>query len=72
MLNKLKNKSILLFDKMVGTGELKTDRGEGYVDTIVKVIMGLMLGGLLLTFFSDTFQNTIFPTVTQKFTDMFS
>lgn len=74
MLNKLKNKSKLFFGKLFSCDStaLESDPGEGYVDTMVKVIIAIVIGGLLLTFFTSMFQDTVFPTVTQKITDMFS
>ena len=51
---------------------VKTDSGEGYVDTLVKVIIAIVIGGLLLLFFKDTFTNIILPTVTTRLQEMFN
>lgn len=70
--NKIKNASEV---GLVGIeSELKrisTDPGEGYVDTMVKVIIAIVIGGLLLAFFTGIFNDNVFPTVTQKITEMF-
>lgn len=47
------------------------DPGEGYVDTMVKVIIAIVIGGLLLAFFTGIYNDNVFPTVTQKITEMF-
>lgn len=51
---------------------IQADSGEGYVDTLVKVIIAIVIGGLLLLFFKDTFTNTILPTVTTRLQEMFN
>lgn len=50
---------------------LPGDAGEGYVDTMVKVIIAIVIGGLLLAFFTKIYNDNVFPTVTTKITEMF-
>ena len=45
---------------------LTNTRGEGYVDTGVKILIAVVIGALLL------FNTTIMPTVTAKVTELFS
>ena len=46
--------------------------GEGYVDTGVKIIIGVVIGGVILAGLYALFNTTIFPTLTTKITQMFS
>lgn len=55
----------------VKDNSLTSDPGEGYVDTMVKVIIAIVIGGLLLAFFTKIYNDNVFPTVTTKITEMF-
>ena len=46
--------------------------GEGYVDTGVKIIISVVVGGIILAGLYALFNTTIIPTMTSKITDMFS
>ena len=46
--------------------------GEGYVDTGVKIIIAVVVGGVLLAGLYALFNTTIIPTLTTKITEMFS
>lgn len=46
--------------------------GEGYVDTGVKIIIAVVVGGVLLAGLYALFNTTIIPTLTAKITEMFS
>ena len=46
--------------------------GEGYVDTGVKIIIGVVIGGVILAGLYTLFNTTIIPTLTTKITGMFS
>ena len=46
--------------------------GEGYVDTGVKIIIAVVVGGVLLAGLHALFNTTIIPTLTTKITEMFS
>jgi len=50
---------------------VQSDAGEGYIDTMVKVIIAIVIGGLLLAFFTSVINTNIIPTVTTKITTMF-
>ena len=47
-------------------------RGEGYVDTGVKILISVVIGALLLAGLYTLFNTTIMPTVTAKVTELFS
>ena len=47
-------------------------RGEGYIDTAVKVLIAVVLGALVLAGLYAILNDTVMPTVTQKITEMFS
>ena len=46
-------------------------RGEGYVDTGVKILIAVVIGALLLAGLYTLFNTTIMPTVTSKVTELF-
>ena len=46
-------------------------RGEGYVDTGVKILIAVVIGALLLAGLYTLFNTTIMPTVTTKVTELF-
>ena len=51
---------------------LQSRRGEGYVDTGVKIIIAVVIGGVILAGLYKLFNTTIMPTLTTKITEMFS
>ena len=51
---------------------LANNRGEGYVDTGVKILIAVVIGALLLAGLYTLFNTTIMPTVTAKVTELFS
>ena len=51
---------------------LANARGEGYVDTGVKILIAVVIGALLLAGLYTLFNTTIMPTVTSKVTELFS
>ena len=51
---------------------LANARGEGYVDTGVKILIAVVIGALLLAGLYTLFNTTIMPTVTAKVTELFS
>ena len=51
---------------------LQSCSGEGYVDTGVKIIIGVVIGGVILAGLYTLFNTTIIPTLTTKITQMFS
>lgn len=51
---------------------LANNRGEGYVDTGVKILIAVVIGALLLAGLYTLFNTTIIPTVTSKVTELFN
>ena len=51
---------------------LQSRSGEGYIDTGVKIIIGVVIGGVILAGLYTLFNTTIIPTLTTKITQMFS
>lgn len=48
------------------------NRGEGYVDTAVKILMAVVIGALLLAGLYALFGETVMPMLTQRIKDMFN
>ena len=47
-------------------------RGEGYVDSGVKILIAVVIGALLLSGLYALFNTTVIPTLGEKITEMFS
>ena len=46
--------------------------GEGYIDTGVKIIIGVVIGGVILAGLYLLFNGTIIPTLSTKIGEMFN
>ena len=70
LINSIKNK----FNKAVISAKtaIESTSGEGYIDTGVKIIIGVVIGGVLLAGLYALFNTTIIPTLTSKITQMFN
>ena len=70
-------KTITTIQNKLSTTALRTktaltnNRGEGYVDTGVKILIAVVIGALLLAGLYTLFNTTIMPTVTAKVTELF-
>ena len=51
---------------------IQSTAGEGYIDTGVKIIIGVVIGGVLLAGLYALFNTTIIPTLTSKIQGMFN
>lgn len=67
--NSIKNKLGKAFATIKATVESTT--GEGYIDTGVKIIIGVVVGGVILAGLYALFNTTIIPTLTEKISGMF-
>jgi len=57
---------------MSGTkSALCNNRGEGFIDTAIKILIGVVIGALVLGGLYLLFSGTVLPTLTQRVTDMF-
>ena len=67
--NSIRNK----FNKAVATvkATVESTTGEGYIDTGVKIIIGVVVGGVILAGLYALFNTTIIPTLTEKISGMF-
>ena len=70
LINSIKNK----FNSAVISARtaIESTSGEGYIDTGVKIIIGVVIGGVILAGLYALFNTTIIPTLTTKITQMFS
>ena len=66
----IKNKLGKAFATVKATVESTT--GEGYIDTGVKIIIGVVVGGVILAGLYALFNTTIIPTLTEKISGMFN
>ena len=55
-----------------GQSALACKRGEGYVDTGVKILIAVVLGALLLTLLYALLKTTVMGTVTTKVAGLFN
>ena len=62
------------FSKAVTTvkATVESTSGEGYIDTGVKIIIGVVVGGVILAGLYALFNTTIIPTLTEKISGMFN
>lgn len=51
---------------------LTSKAGEGYIDTGVKIIIGVVIGGVILAGLYALFNTTIIPTLGTKISEMFN
>ena len=51
---------------------IESTAGEGYVDTGVKIIVGVVIGGVILAGLYTLFDGTVIPTLTTKIGNMFN
>lgn len=70
LISKIKSK----FNRTVVSAKtaIESTSGEGYIDTGVKIIIGVIIGGVILAGLYALFNTTIIPTLTNKITEMFS
>ena len=69
-INKIKSK----FQKAAVTAKVAVEnkRAEGYIDTAVKIIIGVVIGGVILAGLYTLFNTTVIHTLTSKIGEMFS
>ena len=69
-INKINEKATAVAIKAQTT--LDNVKGEGYIDTGVKIIIGVVIGGLILAGLYTLFNSTIIPELSTKIGEMFS
>lgn len=70
MMNKVTHKANML--AMKARMALANPRGEGFVDTAIKILMAVVIGALMLAGLYLLFDKTVLPTLTQRIKDMFN
>ena len=62
------------FGKAVTTvkANVESTTGEGYIDTGVKIIIGVVVGGVILAGLYALFKTTILPSLSTKIGEMFN
>ena len=70
LINSIKNK----FNSAVISAKtaIQSTSGEGYIDTGVKIIIGVVIGGVILAGLYTLFNTTIIPTLASKIQSMFN
>lgn len=53
-------------------GITANNRGEGYIDTAIKILLSVVLGALLLAGLYALFGNTVLPELTRRIQEMFN
>ena len=51
---------------------LKEQKGEGFVDTAIKILLAVVIGALVLAGLYALFDETVLPTLTRRVQEMFS
>lgn len=51
---------------------IQSKKGEGYIDTAIKIIIAVVIGGLLLAGLYTLFSTTVMPTLEGRITEFFS
>ena len=51
---------------------LSNNKGEGYIDTAIKILIAVVLGALLLAGLYALFGNLVMPTLSNKIQEMFN
>lgn len=70
IMNTIKAKGIALYYKT--TAVLKDKRGEGYIDTVIVILIAVVLGALLLGGLYALFGDLVLPTLTRRIQEMFN
>lgn len=70
MENKIRAKLTLKY--LTAKTLLCSQRGEGFVDTAIKILMAVVIGALILAGLYALFGETILPTLKQRITNMFN
>ena len=68
-INSVKNKATKAY--IAGKTALAAKKGEGYIDTALKIIIGVVIGGVILAALCTLFDSTIMPTLETKIDGFF-
>jgi hypothetical protein len=70
IMNKITHKANMLAVR--ARTPLTNNRGEGFVDTAIKILMAVVIGALVLAGLYMLFDKTVLPTLTQRIKEMFN
>ena len=70
LINFIKNKRRKIFVNTVLV--LVNNRGEGFLDTALQILISIIIGSLLLAGLYTLFGDTILPNLTEKITSLFN
>ena len=68
-INNIRSKATKAY--IAGKTALATKKGEGYIDTALKIIIGVVIGGVILAALYTLFDTTIMPTLETKIDGFF-
>ncbi len=68
--NTIRNKATKAY--IAGKTALAAKKGEGYIDTALKIIISVVIGGVILAALYTLFNSTIMSTLTEKINGFFS
>ena len=69
-INKLRNKTTGAY--ISAKTALAAKKGEGYIDTALKIIISVVIGGLILAALYTLFNVTVMPTLETKLSGFFN
>ncbi len=67
-----KAEKTLVVKMLAAKAALADRRGEGFIDTAIKILMAVVIGALILAGLYALFGDTILPTLTQRIKEMFN
>ena len=65
-------KSNVYINMLTAYMALKNQKGEGFVDTAIKILMSVVIGALILAGLYTLFDETVLPTLTRRVQEMFN
>ena len=68
----IKTKNILVRQAVAVNIAINNSRGEGYIDTAVKILVAVVLGALLLAGLYALFGEVVMPTLEERIKEVFN
>ena len=68
----IKTKNFLVRQAVAVKIVINNNRGEGYIDTAVKILIAVVLGALLLAGLYALFGEVVMPTLEERIKEMFN
>ncbi|KTE90783.1 hypothetical protein AT727_23615 [Desulfitobacterium hafniense] len=68
----IKTKNFLVRQAVAVNIVINNNRGEGYIDTAVKILIAVVLGALLLAGLYALFGEVVMPTLEERIKEMFN